>query len=135
MRGRVQAGAVVLAVMMTVIAGLAPQAAAKSGGGATGTWSGSWQRTSAPPTKGTMTMSLTEKGSKVTGKVNVVGSACLTTNPVSGTISGSSLKLNISQSGIKANYQGEISGKTLSGSLKVTCGTAVGVGKFKLTKS
>ena len=100
----------------------------------TGTWSGTWERTSAPPTQGTMTVTLKQKGSKVSGQETVVGSACLTTNAVAGKLHGTSITFAVSQPSINAAYSGRVSGKTMSGTLKVTCGTATGTGDFSLKR-
>jgi len=129
---------IALAVMMALLLlGVAPAAAASAKHtktGVTGTWSGTWQRTSAPPTQGTMTLTLKQKGSKLTGHENVVGSACLTTNTITGTLQGTRITFAVSQPSINAAYSGAVSGKTMSGTLKVTCGTATGTGDFKLKK-
>ncbi|MFI5045988.1 MAG: hypothetical protein ACHQIG_02905 [Acidimicrobiia bacterium] len=82
-----------------------------------------------------MTLTLHQRGSKVTGQEEVVGSACLTTNPITGSLKGASITFAVSQSGISADYSGNVSGKTMSGTLKVTCGTLTGTGDFKLTKT
>jgi len=47
---------------------------------------------------------------------------------------GKGPSFSVSASGISATYSGAVTGKTMSGSLKVTCGTATGVGDFKLKK-
>jgi hypothetical protein len=123
-----------LAVSLLGIAPAAAASAKHTKTGVAGTWSGTWRRTSAPPTQGTMTLTLKQKGSKLTGQENVAGSACLTTNAITGTLQGASVTWAVSQSGISAAYTGKISTKTMSGSLKVTCGTATGTGDFKLKK-
>jgi len=126
---------VLLVAAATVVAG-SGVAAAKSGAkpAVAGTWSGTWQRTSAPPTTGTMTLTLAQKGNALSGKEAVVGSACLTTNKVKGTVHGTAVTFSVSQTGISASYQGAVSGSKLSGTLQVTCGSLTGKGKFSLTR-
>jgi hypothetical protein len=102
---------------------------------ATGEWSGTWKRTSAPPTTGTMTVTFTQTGTKLSGSENVVGSACLTNHDVKGSAKSGKVAWTVSESNIKANYTGSISGKKLTGKLSVTCSGVTGVGTFSLTKT
>ena len=102
---------------------------------ATGEWSGTWKRTSSPQTTGTMTVTFTQTGSKVSGSEEVEGSACLTTHDVKGTIKSGKIAWTVSETGIKAKYAGTISGKKLTGKLTVTCSGVTGVGNFSLAKS
>jgi hypothetical protein len=102
---------------------------------ATGEWSGTWKRTSSPPTTGTMTVTFTQTGSKLSGSENVVGSACLTEHNVTGGSKGGKVTWSVSATGISAKYAGTIKGKKLTGKLTVTCSGLTGVGTFSLTKS
>jgi len=99
-----------------------------------GSWTGTWRRTSAPQTQGTMTLTLTQKGKTLSGNESVVGSACLTDNSISGTLHDSSISFRVAETGITASYKGSVSGHKMSGSLQVTCGAAKGVGTFSLSK-
>lgn len=99
-----------------------------------GSWSGTWKRTSAPQTQGTMTLTLTQKGATLSGNETVVGSACLTNNSIAGTLRATSITFRVAETGITASYKGTVSGHKMSGSLQVTCGAAKGVGTFSLSK-
>ena len=133
-------GMLAIVAMLVVIAVTSMSAATYSSTAgkrtsATGEWSGTWKRTSSPPTTGTMTVTFTQQGAKVSGSEQVVGSACLTTNDVRGTVTSGKIAWTVTEPGIKAKYAGTISGKKLSGKLTVTCSGAVGVGTFSLTKT
>jgi len=116
------------------IVGAAPAGAAVHAAKVSGTWSGTWKRTTPAPTQGTMTLTLKQKARKVSGQEVVVGSACLTTNKVKGKVSGSSITLSVSQPSIRATYSGKVSGTTMSGTIEVTCNAVTGQGTFDLTK-
>ena len=100
-----------------------------------GEWTGTWKRTSPPPTTGTMTFTLTQHGAKLSGTVQVVGSACLTTNKVHGTVNGKKVTVAVSEATVTAKYTGAVSGSTMSGSLAVTCSGLKGVGTFSLSRT
>ena len=130
----------VFAVVAAVIALGAGQsgatvAAKQSTPSLTGTWSGTWRRTSAPPTQGTMQITLQQKGKKLSGSETVVGSACLTTHDVTGKVKGKAVTFAVTATGIHASYSGAVAGKKLSGTLQVTCGNATGTGDFSLQRA
>ena len=130
-----------LALLVAIVVSLAATTTAShaavvsKAASATGEWSGTWKRTSSPPTTGTMTVTFTQTGSKVSGSEEVEGSACLTTHDVKGTVKAGKIAWAVSETGIKAKYAGSISGKKLTGKLSVTCSGLTGVGTFSLTKS
>ena len=126
---------VVIAASLVSMSTAAYSSAPTKAASAAGEWSGTWKRTSPPPTTGTMTVTFTQHGSTLSGSEQVVGSACLSTNEVAGTLKSGKVTWTVSDGGIKANYAGTISGKKLSGKLKVTCSGLVGVGTFSLTKT
>ena len=137
MRVSVRSAATV-AVVSTLLLLAAPASArvdAKSSSpSVSGTWSGTWERTSSPPTQGTMTLTLKQKGSSLSGSEKVVGSACLTTNDVSGTLKGSNITFGLSEANMKATYKATVSGSKMSGALEVKCGSLTGTGKFSLKR-
>jgi len=128
---------IVVAAVVALAAGQvgASVGAKQSNPSLTGTWSGTWRRTSAPPTQGTMEIRLQQKGKKLSGSETVVGSACLTTHDVTGKVKGDAVTFNVTGANVHASYSGSVSGKKLSGTLEVTCGSATGTGDFTLKRT
>ena len=102
----------------------------------TGTWAGNWQRTSAPPTQGTFRLTLTQQAGALTGTIDVAGSACLTTHPITGTVNGSAVEFKTVGSNTTAGaYTGTVSGNDMTGTLTVTCPSGVGIGTWQLKRA
>ena len=103
-------------------------------GALTGTWSGPWQRTSPPPGGGTNALTLQQRGSELTGKLVAVGSACLTTEQITGTVRGTAVDFHVVGGSATAKYTGSVSGNSMSGTATVTCAAGTGTAKWQLTK-
>ena len=113
----------------TVGPSAAGSATASTQWGVTGTWSGSWVRTAPVAGNGTMKLTLTDNAGAVSGTIEVTGSACLTKNQITGSVTGPTISLNVSDGGITAAYSGTIAGSKMNGTMTVTCpnvGTGTG---------
>ena len=69
----------------------------------TGAWSGTWQRTSQTPGRGTYTCSVTQLGVTIAGTIFAQSSACLTKRRLTGTMSGDTVLFYVSDNGVTAD--------------------------------
>jgi hypothetical protein len=113
--------------------GKAPPPAAGGGPtGAAGTWSGSWQRTKPVPGSGEMELTVPDGGA---GSIRLAGSACLAEKtPATATVDGANVTIAVDGNGAKATFTGTMSGKEMSGTMKVTCAAGTGEGNWKASK-
>ena len=110
-----------------------PKAAAARGP-LSGRWQGTWERTSAPPGKGTYTFTLTQTGKSIAGTIIAQGSACLTNHPLKGSVSGNKIDLHVSDKNVKADYAGTVVGKTMSGTATVSCSLGTGTARWEMSQ-
>ena len=107
-----------------------------AGAGLTGTWTGTWKRTSpAVPGQGDLTLTLQQQGDAITGTVTETGSACFASAPVTGTVNGSSVTFKISEPKVTATYNATVSGSTLTGTYSITCAAGVGTADWNASRS
>jgi hypothetical protein len=90
----------------------------------TGNWAGTWVYEASSAGSGTAQLSLTQKGSAVTGQLNIQGGRA-TSGPVTGTVSGNVLSLQHSQ----VTASGVVNGDQITGT-----GNGVLAGKFTLNR-
>ncbi len=105
-------------------------AAAPAGGQAAlaGEWSGSWQRDQIGG-GGELHLSV---GAKTTFKRG--GTMCPPEEtPATVTVTGNTVKIDVSTDEVKATYMGTRNGKEITGELTTTCKLGTGTGKWKMT--
>ena len=103
-------------------------AAPVAGGDLTGEWSGSWTRAKPVGGGGELHLSV---GAKTTLKR--AGTACPPEEtPATVTVSGNSVKIEVSTDEVKATYSGTRSGREITGELITTCKLGTGTGTWKL---
>jgi hypothetical protein len=101
----------------------------------TGTWTGTWVRTSEPPGNGTYKLTLQQTGTALSGQLVATGSACLTTHAVVGTVSGTAVAFHVTGGAATATYTGTWTASTLSGNAVVTCAAGTGTATWQLTRA
>ena len=116
--------------------GSSPTTPSSPTGSLTGSWTGTW--TSARGAGGSMTASLTQSGTSLTGAVSSTGSPCLTTGNVSGTVSGGSVTIGavfgVSQ---QVNFTGSVNTawSNVNGQYSVSGGLCAGdAGTWTISK-
>jgi hypothetical protein len=102
-----------------------------------GTWTGAWARVTSPAGKGRYTLTVQQTGSEFTGTLTATGSACLSTNPVSGHVLGSLVNFHTTQGPGTGDFSATLSASrtTMVGTAVVTCSAGVGRASFRLAKS
>jgi hypothetical protein len=114
-----------------------PAAGNTGGNGGTGTvdgtWTGTWTK---PAGGGTMTLQLQQSGTNVSGKITLVGSACIPpSTALSGTVVGPNIVFTVTASTLQATFGGNFSGNTITGTMTVTCSAGSAVGTWNVTRS
>jgi len=106
-----------------------------AGEGITGTWAGTWTRTTpAVAGGGDLTLTLQQQGNAISGTVTETGSACITTANVIGTVDGSTVTFGFSDGGVTASYTATQSGSTLTGTYTVECAAGAGTADWQATR-
>jgi hypothetical protein len=104
--------------------------------GLTGTWVGTWTRTSpAIPGAGDLTLTVQQQGNTILGTVTETGSACITTAEVTGNVNGSTVTFQFSNGGVSASYTATLSGSTLTGTYTVDCAAGAGTADWQATRN
>jgi len=102
-----------------------------------GTWTGAWARVTSPAGKGRYTLTVQQTGSEFIGTLTATGSACLSTNPISGHVLGSIVNFHTTQGPGTGDFTAtlSVSRTTMTGTAVVTCSAGVGRASFRLAKS
>jgi pectate lyase len=120
-----------------LILSLALSACGGGGGGpvnVTGDWSGTW--TSSRGSGSTLSATLLQSGTSVSGTAQVGGSPCLSTGDVSGTVSGSGATFGVVSGSHGITFTANrITASSMTGTYSVSSGWCAGdSGSFSLTR-
>jgi len=102
---------------------------------ATGTWTGAWKLVgSSLMMSGSVTMTLTETGTTVTGTSSFANEPCFQSATIDGTLSGSTLTATSTEGANAGSITATITGTSMSGTFTITGGTCAGyMGAFTMT--
>ena len=107
--------------------------------GLTGTWTGTWTRTAPTSGGGAFGLALNQSGANLSGSVTqAAGSLCMQGTKITGTVNGSNVTMTLSNptdSSVKVQLTGQLSGNKLSGNLTATCSGLAGQGTWDVTES
>ena len=101
-----------------------------------GTWHGTWTRTSPVSGGGSLTFTVSQSGDKLTGTIEQTNSACVFGSvPVTGTVNANAVSIRVDTGSVVADFKGTISGTAMSGSETVTkCPAGVGTADWTVAK-
>ncbi|MEO8274466.1 MAG: hypothetical protein ABI620_10405, partial [Chloroflexota bacterium] len=86
----------------------------------TGTWNGQWASDQYVGLTGGFTLNFAQSGSKLTGTITIVGSACISGATISGQLSGNRITFGAVKGAETVAYEGTWSGSAMSGTWAVT---------------
>ena len=144
-------GVGVVGITSAVLAGaaLAGGAVALGGGGGgggsdsvsptelnlTGDWTGTWTGLNENG-NGNILLTLTQTNTSVSGTASIIGSECISTGTLSGTVTGNALVSNISSGSNTASFNATCTSTSMNGTLEITSGSCAGdIGNFLINKT
>lgn len=107
-------------------------AAATATPGSTGGLSGKWSGTYSGTFAGTFTLNWQQSSSTLSGTIDLSTGG---TDPISGTVNGSSIQFGTVGGSQAITYSGSVSGNTMSGSYQVKAGSSSGSGNWSATET
>lgn len=123
--------AVLLMTIVIPVAGCSGSDASGSGGGSdadlAGHWTGRWQNSSPNSATGTFTLDWSEKGSDLSGIINIDNTPCLSSGSVIGSLDGDQITFGVVSGETTVDYTGAVNEDgSMSGTYSTTCGNARG---------